>query len=98
MVSFEKYLRTRCHPLGWEESAVRFASPVSPVFLFWVMVELAIARFPLWRRIVCLIASLVFVEVTTVSYWAVLCDTDCLSTPSRLAGRLLVVDLLTGRG
>jgi hypothetical protein len=57
MFSFEKYLRTCCHPLGWEEAALRSASTVALVIFGWLIAESLMARHPLWHRVLRLVAS-----------------------------------------
>jgi hypothetical protein len=69
MISFEEYLRTGCHPLGWQESAVRFAHSFRWVFFLWVTIASVFARFQIWRRIICVIASYILAEIINEVYW-----------------------------
>jgi hypothetical protein len=69
MMSFEKYLRTGCHPLGWEEAICRLAPGLSWVLFVWLIAESVVAHFPIWHRIVCLIASFAVIWITDEVYW-----------------------------
>ena len=59
MMSFEGYLQTGCHPLGWQESAVRFAHSFRWAFFMWVTLASVFARSAIWRRVICVLASCV---------------------------------------
>lgn len=69
MISFENYVQTGCHPLGWEESAVRWAYSFRWALFCWVTVEAAIARKQLFRRIFCVMASYVLTEIIDAVFW-----------------------------
>jgi hypothetical protein len=69
MLSFEKYIQTNRHPLGWEESAVRLAYSSRWILFCWVAIEVGLARVQLWRRITCVIASYVLTEIIHEVFW-----------------------------
>ena len=69
IIFFEGYLRTGCHPLGWKESAVRFAYSFNWLLFCWVAIAAAMARSQLWRRVICVIASCVLTWVIHEAYW-----------------------------
>ena len=69
MMSFEGYLQTGCHPLGWHESAVRFAHSSRWFFVFGVATASIFARFQIWRRIICVLASYILAEIINEVYW-----------------------------
>jgi hypothetical protein len=69
MIFFDQYLQTGCHPLGWKESAVRFAYSFNWLLFCWVAIAAAIARRQLWRRIICVIASCVLTWVIHEAHW-----------------------------
>jgi hypothetical protein len=69
MASFERYIQTGRHPLGWEESAVRLAYSLRWVLFLWVAIEVAIARFQHWRCIFCVMSSFVLTVIIDGVFW-----------------------------
>jgi hypothetical protein len=69
MMAFEGYLQTGCHPLGWQESAVRFAHSFRWVFFLWVTLASVFARSAIWRRLICVLVSYILAEIINEVYW-----------------------------
>lgn len=69
MMLFEEYLRTRSHPLGWKESAVRVSHTFSLPAFFVVITVSGFARIPIWRRLVWVIASFILAGIINEVYW-----------------------------
>lgn len=69
MIILKQYLETQCHPLGWKESMVDYAYTFNWPLFWWVAITGAIVRCPLWRRIICVIASFAIVVVIHEAYW-----------------------------
>lgn len=69
VISFERYIQTGRHPLGWEEKAVMLAFSSRWILFFWVAIEVTVPGFQLWRRITCLIASLLLTEIIDTVFW-----------------------------
>lgn len=69
VISFEGYLRTRIHPLGWEESAVRFAHTFRWAFPCMLATSGVFGRTAIWRRVVCVVASCLLAEIVNQVFW-----------------------------